>query len=178
MMKRVIHIILFYFVTVGFAFGQSDNVTLNIRLFPVQIIEVNPSQEIIYLDYETTADYANGVQFEQPDHLSMYSTGGFVVKVSSIDVNMTAENGQVIPISDIIITPKQGVLNPLIGAAFSPATLSSEATTIITNNTGGMNKSFGIHYQTKGNNEYVDKYVDTGKPTVFSTNIVYAIEAR
>jgi len=177
-MRRFIYTILFYLLALGASFAQSDNVTLNIRLFPIQIIEVNPSQEIIYLDYETTADYANGVQLEQPDHLSMYSTGGFIVKVSSVDVNMTAESGQVIPVSDIIITPKQGVLNPLIGAAFSPATLSIEATTIITNNTGGMNKTFGIHYQTKGNNEYVDKFVDTGNPTVFSTNIVYAIEAR
>jgi hypothetical protein len=91
---------------------------------------------------------------------------------------MAAENGEVIPASDIIITPTVGILNPLIGAAFSPATLSSEATTIITNNTGGINKTFGIQYQAKGNNEYVDKYVDTGSPMVFSTNIVYSIEAR
>ena len=177
-MKRVIHIILFYFVTAGFAFGQSDNVTLNIRLFPIQIIEVNPSQEVIYLDYETTTDYANGVGLEQADHLNMYSTGGFVVKVSSREANLTSENGEVIPASDIIITPRQGILNPLIGATFNSATLSSEATTIISNNTGGINKTFGIHYQAKGNNEYVNKYIDTGSPTVFSSNIIYSIEAR
>ncbi len=177
-MKRFIHIILFYFVTVGFALGQSDDVTLNIRLFPIQIIEVNPSQEVIYLDYETTADYANGVELEQPDHLNMFSTGGFVVKVSSNETNLTSVNGEVIPVSDIIITPRQGILNPLIGATFNSATLSNQATTIISNNTGGMNKTFGIHYQAKGNNEYVDKYVDTGSPTVFSSIIVYSIEAR
>ena len=177
-MVRFIYSILFYFLALGIGYAQSDNVTLNIRLFPIQIIEVNPSQEVIYLDYETTADYANGVQLEQPDHLNMYSTGGFVVKVSSTEVNMTAEGGGMIPVSDIIITPTQGILNPLIGAAFSPATLSSEATTIITNNTGGINKTFGIHYQAKGNNEYVDKYVDMENPTIFSTNIVYSIEAR
>lgn len=177
-MERFIYTVLFYFLALGISYGQSDNVTLNIRLFPIQIIEVNPSQEILYLDYETTADYANGVQLEQPDHLNMFSTGGFVVKVSSTEVNMTGENGETIPVSDIIITPKQGILNPLVGAAYSPATLSSEATTIISNNTGGMNKTFGIQYQAKGNNEYVDKYVDTGSPTVFSTNIVYSIEAR
>ena len=177
-MKRFIYTVLLYVFTLGVSYGQSDNVTLNIRLFPIQIIEVNPSQEVVYLDYATNADYAKGVQLEQPDHLSMYSTGGFVVKVSSIDVNMTAESGKVIPVSDIIITPKQGILNPLIGASFSSTTLSSEATTIITNNTGGMNKTFGIHYQAKGNNEYVDKYVDTGRPAVFSTNVVYSIEAK
>lgn len=178
MMKRFIQIILFYIISIGFAFGQSDNVTLNIRLFPIQIIEVNPLQELIYLDYETTADYANGVELEQPDHLNMFSTGGFVVKVSSQEANLTSENGEVIPASDIIITPRQGILNPLIGAAFSSVNLSSEATTIISNNTGGMNKTFGIHYQAKGNNEYVDKYIDTGSPAVFSSNIVYSIEAR
>ena len=176
-MKRFIQTVLFCFLSIGTSYGQSDNVTLNIRLFPIQIIEVNPSQEIINLNYETTADYVNGIQLEQPDHLSMYSTGGFFVKVRSAEVNMTAENGEVIPVADIIITPKQGVLNPLIGAAFSPVFLSSDATTIITNNTGGMNKTFGIHYQAKGNNEYVDKYVDTGSPTIYSTHIVYSIEA-
>lgn len=177
-MRKFIYTVVLCFVTWGISLGQADNVTLNIRLFPIQIIEVNPSQEIIYLDYETTADYANGVQLEQPDHLSMFSTGGFVVKVSSTEMNMNADNGEVIPVSDIIITPREGIQNPLLGASFSPATLSSEATTIITNNTGGMNKTFGIQYQAKGNNEYVDKYVDTGNPTVFSTNIVYSIEAR
>lgn len=172
-MKRFI-IVLFYFFTIGIAFAQTD-ATLNIRLSPIQIIEINPSQELIYLDHETIAGYANGVQLEQPDHLSMFSTGGFVVKVSSMEVNMTAENGEVFPTSDIIITPRVGTLNPLIGAAFNPAILSSEATTIITNNTGGINKTFGIHYQTKGNNQYVS---DPGNSTVFSTNIVYSIEAR
>jgi hypothetical protein len=172
-MQRFIYAILFYFLPLGISYGQSANVVLTVRLFPVQIIKVNPSQELVYLDYETTADYANGVQLEQPDHLSMYSTEGFVVKVNS------SENSEVIPLSDIIIiTPREGIQNPLIGATFSPATLSSEAATIITNNNGDMNKTIGIHYQAKGNNEYVDKYVDTGSPTVFSTNIVYSIEAR
>ncbi len=176
-MKRFIHTVLFYFFSLGIAFAQSDNVTLSIRLFPIQIIEVNPLQEVIYLDYETTEDYAKGVGLEQPDHLNMYSTGGFIVKVSSSEVNMTAQNGDVIPVSDIIITPMEGTLNPLVGAAFSSAILSNEAATIITNNTGGINKTFGIHYKAKGNNEYLDKYVDTGNPMVFSTNIVYSIEA-
>lgn len=176
-MKRFIQMVLFYSFTSGISFGQTDNVTLNIRLFPIQIIEVNPSQEIIYLDYETNADYVNGVQLEQPDRLSMFSTGGFVVKVSSAEVNMIAENGEVIPISDILITPREGLRNPLLGAFFSPVTRSREATPIITNNTGGMNKTFGIHYLANGNNGYVDKYVDTGSPTIFSTNIMYSIEA-
>lgn len=177
-MKKFIYTIVVYLFTLGFVFGQSDDVTLNIRLFPIQIIEVNPSQDILYLDYVTSADYANGVQLDQPDHLNMFSTGGFVVKVSSIKANMTAENGEFIPVSDIMITPKVGIQNPLVGAVFSPTTLSSEAATIITNNTGGINKTFGIHYQAKGNNEYVDKYVDSGNPMLFSTNIVYSIEAR
>ena len=50
-MKRFIYTIAIYFFTLGVVFGQSDDVTLNIRLFPIQIIEVNPSQNILYLDY-------------------------------------------------------------------------------------------------------------------------------
>jgi hypothetical protein len=176
-MKRLIHIIFLYFVNLGLAYSQSDDVTLNIRLFPIQIIKVNPFQEVIYLDYETTEDYANGVQLEQPDHLNMYSTGGFVVKVSS-ETDLTSENGEVIAVSDIMITPLKGILNPLIGAVFNSANLSNEAMIIIANNTGGINKTFGIQYQAKGNNEYVEKYINSENPIVFSTNIVYSIEAR
>lgn len=177
-MKKIIHTILFNFLAFGISYGQSDQVILNIRLFPIQIIEVNPLQEIVYLEYKTTSDYAKGVQLEQSDHLSMYSTGGFVVKVSSTELSMPAEHGEAIPVSDIIITPKQGILNPLIGATFSPAILSSEAATIITNDAGGMNKTFSIHYQAMGNNEYVGRNIATESPKVFSTKIVYSIEAR
>src|SRR5690606_15026837 len=63
--------------------SASDLITFNIRLHPIQTIEVTPLQKVVNLDYMTKEDYEKGVDVDQPDHLRVYSTGGFAVRVES-----------------------------------------------------------------------------------------------
>src|SRR5690606_41588255 len=58
-------------------------VTLNVKLKPIQTLVVNPAQSQVDLNYSSTEDYLNGVVSMQEDHLKIYSTGGFQVKVRS-----------------------------------------------------------------------------------------------
>lgn len=173
-MKRFIHTVLFYFFTVGIAFGQVD-ATLNVRLYPIQVIEVNPTLEMISVDYKTTEDNSQDMMIDQPDYLRMFSTGGFVVKVESTSTYLINDKGGGIPVSDIIISPNAGAINPLIEANLTSADLNERASTIITNNTGAINKTFGIHYQTKGDYDYSDDST-TENPSTVVTNIIYSIE--
>ena len=61
----------------------SDNATVNVKLYPIQTIVVNPDSKVVNLDYRTTTDYQDGVNVDKKDHLKIYSTGGFEVNVSA-----------------------------------------------------------------------------------------------
>ena len=65
--------------------SNSDNVTVNIKFKPIQSIVVNPAadHQTVDLVYATKDDYANGVSETRDNHLEIFSTGGFEVKVSA-----------------------------------------------------------------------------------------------
>jgi hypothetical protein len=62
---------------------NSDQVTVNLKFKPVQSIVVNPVQKPLtltwYMQRRMTTD--NGVSKTITDHLTVFSTGGFVVSV-------------------------------------------------------------------------------------------------
>src|SRR5690554_3199570 len=66
-----------------FAQSPTDDVILNIVLNPFQSIVVNPDHKEVDLVYTTMEDYNDGVQAFKKEHLTVFSTGGFEVKVSS-----------------------------------------------------------------------------------------------
>lgn len=159
------------------AFAQTDNATLNIRLYPIQTITVNPTQKTVDLDYKTTTDYTNGVSLAQADHLTVYSTGAFIVKVKSAASTLTGTKAN-IDANDVSISPLAGTSNQLANATYTPANLSSTDQTIISSTTGSVNKNFNITYKAAGAQKYVDKYFKTENPTVYTTTVTYTIEAN
>lgn len=151
-----------------------DHVTVNIRLNPIQTIEVSPNQKIVNLDYVTKADYENGVNLDQPDHLRVYSTGGFAVRVESSRPFQRTGSTEEIDLNDIIITPSSGssesedIHYPKVSLTLMPQDLISSAT-------GGVNRRFNINYRAAGVNKYVNRYVNLENPTVYSGTITYSI---
>ena len=65
---------------------NSDQVTVNIKFQPIQSIVVNPVSETVDLVYAEKEDYNNGVYKTIADHLTVFSTGGFVVNVKSTGI--------------------------------------------------------------------------------------------
>ena len=159
------------------ASAQTDNATLNIRLYPIQTITVNPAQKQVNLDYKTTADYTSGVSSTQNDHLTVYSTGAFVVKVKSAAATLQGSKSS-IDASDVTITPIAGTTNQLTNAVYNARSLSNNDQPIITSTTGSVNKNFNITYKAAGGEKYVDKYFKTENPTIYSTVVTYTIEAN
>lgn len=160
--------------------AQTDQVTLNVRLHPIQTIEVTSSQSIVNLNYVTTDDYSNGASLEQPDHLTVYSTGGFKVSVQSTSATLESAHADVsenISVSDIKLIPNLGT-NALAGTDLNTVTLSTTPTTLFSNSIGGVNKQFNVEYEAAGANSYVNKYFNVENPTVYTTTIVYTIEAQ
>lgn len=157
--------------------AKTDIAFLSIRLFPIQTIEVNASQKDVYLDYRTKMNYFNGVDLNQPNHLTIYSTGGFVVKVNSSTPNLQNQTGTYIPASDVSITTVAGGKNPFLLLKPNTISLSDKAQPLFSSNTGGVNKTVTINYKAKGADAYVNKYINNEDPSVYTTEVVYVIEA-
>ncbi len=170
-------IILASFIVLGFVKMNAQNVTLNVRLKPIQTLVVNNSQKIVNLDYITQDDYKNGVSSTNTDHLNIYSTGGFQVKVKS--ANATMQNGaKHIDANTIQIKATAGS-DAVNGAQYSQnVQLSNNETTLVSSTTGGVDKKISIEYKGAGANAYIDNYIAGQDPTVYTTELTYTIVSQ
>ena len=150
--------------------NTSGDVTLNIKLKMVQEIKVNHNE--VNLVYKTRDDYAGGVSSEQTKHLTVFSTGGFIVKA----VAKTDKLSNEIPIGDILLTAKQNAGDNLAGLTVAEAKslTTADGTTVISATEGGVDVDFDITYKAAGNNEYINLYKD-GETNVFTTTVNYTI---
>ncbi|MEO8254224.1 MAG: hypothetical protein ABI554_07520 [Flavobacterium sp.] len=156
----------------------TDNVTLNVKLHPIQTLVVNPAQKTVNLDYNTVGDYKDGVTSTQADHLTIYSTGGFQVKVKSAgDLAETSAGTEKIATNSIQITAKAGT-NGLTAATYSSTSLESTEKSLITSTTGGVDKKINIEYKGAGADAYVNKYIAGQNPTIYTTTVTYTIVSQ
>ncbi len=197
-MHRLKTIFTIYFLTfsLGNSFAQmlpqagkasvlaTDDVSLNVRLNPIQTIEVTTSQRIVNIDYVTRADYEQGVSHTQANHLTIYSTGGFIVSVNSLDdyipnnYSITSGSNEVINASGITIRASDGS-NPLLGVRYSAnVPLSKEGSVLFSKGTGGIDKNFNITYSAESLDAYVNKQVNGEVETIYNTTVVYTIAAQ
>ncbi|WHF51185.1 hypothetical protein QGN23_12210 [Chryseobacterium gotjawalense] len=155
----------------------TGDVTLNVNLYPLQSIVVNPSK-VVDLDYKTSADYLNGVNKTEVDHLNVFSTGAFDVKVKSTDTNLSGA-GTAIPLTDIKIIASQGTTTgttPLIFVPASEVALSGTEQ-IIGGSTAAGSGNISVNYKAAGNNDYLSRVVG-GAKTTYTANLVYSIIAK
>lgn len=159
---------------VGFATVSAQTVTLNVRLKPIQTLIVNTAQKTVNLDYTTRDDYANGVTSSNVDHLTIYSTGGFQVKVKS--GNAALQNGnKTILVSTVQVKANAGT-DPVNGAQYAAiAPLSATETTLVTSSLGGVDKKISIDYKGAGANAYLNNYVAGQDPSVYTAELTYTI---
>ncbi|WP_294297198.1 hypothetical protein [uncultured Chryseobacterium sp.] len=165
------------FSLVGFATVNAQNtVTLNVRLKPIQTLLVATAQKTVNLDYNTRDDYANGVSSNNADHLTIYSTGGFQVKVKSAGSTLNLVNGtKTIQASSIQIKASAGT-DPVNGAQYSAiAPLSATDITLVTSTAGGVDKKISVEYKGGAANAYLDNYVAGQNPAVYTTELTYSI---
>lgn len=159
---------------VGFAAANAQTVTLNVRLKPIQTLIVNTAQKTVNLDYTTRDDYANGVTSSNADHLTIYSTGGFQVKVKSATAAL--QNGSKSIQANTIQVKASAGTDPVNGAQYAALSpLSATETTLVTSSVGGVDKKISIDYKGSGANAYLDNYVANQNPSVYTTELTYTI---
>ena len=153
--------------------------TLNVKLNPIQTLFVNPAHSIVDLEYKTVSDYSQGVTAKKDDHLTVYSTGAFAVKVTSNVDDIKRKNGdQTIAASSIKVTASDGIKNPL-KANYGTISLSTGSKdNLISSTTGGVNKTFNITYAGLGNDGYVNNYFNDETTTVYEVTVTYSIVAQ
>lgn len=156
--------------------SNTDNVTVNIRFKPVQSIVVNSAQKTVDLVYATKDDYANGVTAERNNHLEIFSTGGFQVKVST-DGDFTRTAGGSISAADVILKATLGE-NTTIGS-FTDVALSTTPTTLITATEGGTTLKYNVAYDNTAagaGNNYINNYIHPDSPeSVYTAKVTYTI---
>lgn len=154
---------------------KSAKVKLNIVLKPIQTIIVNYQQEV-NLAYETIDNYEEGVFKTIKDHLKIFSTGGFEVKVKS-DGDLSNGDGSNIKSSDIKILAENGTDNEVVNSVAGPVVLG-EPKTLINSNSGGRDLMYNITYNNESGGK--DKYINLYKngANTYSTQITYTIAAK
>ncbi len=183
-MKKINLTFAIIFTTIAATLAQNPvtptaTVNLNIKLNAIQSIVASTAS--VDLVYTTIEDYNVGVKSKQANHLTVYSTGGFVVKVASSVEDLTASSGtQKIESSGISVTASGGAatLNP----SYTPVNLGTTSKELISSAIGGTSEKFDIEYKAAGGNAYVNKFFKgTGASTdatVYTTVVTYSIEAK
>lgn len=164
----------------AFAQTSTDDVTLNVRLNPIQTLVINPAQKIVNLDYVNKNDYANGVTVANTDHLTVYSTGGFQVKVKSAAAtlqNTASGSTGTIASNSINIIAAAGT-NAVSNGVYTPQTLTAEDKLIVSATTGGVDRNISVSYKGAGADIYLNNYVAGQTPTVYTTQVTYTIIAQ
>ena len=180
-MKKIILFaaILFSAVTLLNAQTATDEVTVNVKLSPIQTLVVNSSQKTIDLEYTSVDDYSIGKESLQEDHLKVYSTGGFAIKVRTTEDNIKRANGdETIASSTLTVTASAGTNNPLEANYNTISLTSSVGDNLISSYTGGVDKNFNITYAGMGDNDYVNRYFKDETPTTYTATVVYTIVAN
>jgi regulatory protein YycI of two-component signal transduction system YycFG len=149
---------------------KSATVKLNIVLNPIQTIIVNTQQDVD-LVYKTIDNYGEGVLTTIKDHLKIFSTGGFEVKVESDGDLRNGDGSNIISSSDIIILAEKGTDNKVENNVAGRVVLGG-AETLINSDSGGRDLMYNITYNNKSGGE--DKYINLNKnggANTYSTQI-------
>lgn len=159
--------------------GNTDNVTVNIKLKPIHTLVVNPSQKIVDLVYTTEAQYNSGVFVEEQDHLKIFSTGAFEIKVRTGGNFESNPSGESIEASTVKVTSTAGTTKPSANASYGEKALSNTDQQIVSNTTGGRDLTVNVKYTGAGNDAYINKF-SKGRGTeenVFTAQVTYTILA-
>jgi hypothetical protein len=181
-MKKIILTFAIIFTAVAVTFAQvtpTATVNLNVKLNAIQSIVASAST--VDLVYTTVEDYNLGVKSEQANHLTVYSTGGFIVKVASSVKDLNASSGsQTIESSGISVTASNGTTT--LSPSYKKVNLGTTSSELINSSIGGTEEKFNVEYQAAGGNAYVNKFFKgTGASTdatVYTTVVTYSIEAK
>ena len=160
----------------SFSAQSGSSTVLKIVLHPVQTIELGGMDQNVNLTYKTKQDYSQGVSLNKDNHLKVYSSGGYVVNVRTLDAKLkSAGSDAYINAGDITLTASKGSTSGSDSFTTVPVQLSSADTAFITSATGTSSSSYSVTYAAKGEDAFINHYGTGQDPTVYSTEVLYSI---
>jgi hypothetical protein len=160
---------------------SSDAVTVNLKFVPIQSIQVNPNQNTIDFVFDSPTDYTNGLAAgektqTQTDHLTVYHSGPFNVKVKSSGF---VNNGETLAETNHVnIRPKIGTNSEVTTAEVTYKEVSLAATSgadFISSPIGGMGFTFDVTYDHVGDiTKYINHNFNSTEKTYVAT-VTYEI---
>lgn len=155
----------------------SGDVTVSIKFTPIQSIVVNPAQETVDLVYAKKDDYFNGVSEKMVDHLTVFSTGGFVVNVKSDGDFKRGDGTKYIPAGNMKIMVENGTDTKT--GKFTTQSLSTSDLPVITAKKGGNELKYNVTYDNKiagSSYNYINRYIHNDSPeSVYTAKVTYTI---
>lgn len=161
------------FLSANAAGDDKKEVNLSIKLHLIQSLQVNDAQTNVLLEYKTKENYANGVSVTENNHLSVYSTGGFVITAQS--TSDAFEGPKPFSTNTVELTATNGS-GQQEEATYSPVALSNSPTTLISSTVGGIDRKFHVTYAGAKNNTYINHFDKKApNPNEYKTVVTYTI---
>ena len=176
-LTRLFLLILLFSSNAYKAFGQA-NVRLNIVLYQVQKIEINPNQTSLTLIYSNLNDYQQGVELTHESHISVFSTEPFEVKVLFTNRELAGNlplGKESKEFSQVRIKASSNLSNPSV--TFPIVKLSTSGRTLINATSAIIDTDYDVTYYGPGDNSMA-RYLEIKGTTSFSNDVLYSIEAK
>ena len=155
-------------------YKQSGSTTLTVELKAIQSIIVDGQPTITY----STADhYGLGASSEQPNHLSVVSAGGYVIRVEADD--LTSGGTDVINAGSINVKATAGANSSgTVGTPLeSGVTLAESTKDFITGSKGAVHQKYNVTYTGDKDFNYMVNYNADSKQT-YTTTVHYTISPK
>jgi len=162
---------------------SSDAVTVNLKFKPIQSIQINPAQNTVDFVYDTPEEYTNGLDgadktLTKNDHLTVYHSGPFDVKVTSTGFT---DGSNALTGDHVTVKASKGASMTRDNFTYSdPVSLAAvTGASLIESTGGGMGLTFDITYDHTGfaNGDYINKDFDSAEK-VYSATVTYTIQSR
>ncbi|HMR18707.1 MAG TPA: hypothetical protein PKA53_05370 [Sphingobacterium sp.] len=158
--------------------NTSASVRLDIVLKPILNLTVNPEQQVTTLVYNTTEDYRDGVEVTNKEHLTVFSTGPYVVNVRLADEEYSKLSGET---EDSMYLPdvRMSAVPVAEGGQMRLATqtLTTIERELIADDQPALNKVFDVSLHGPGADAFAD-YVADQTSASFRNTILYSLEIR
>ncbi len=135
---------------------------------PTYGIQFDANAKNVLLEFKTAGDYANGVSKTQTKAFSTFSNTPYVVRVNTLNSNVTSSGNHTLPVNAVKLTVKDNQS----GAVTGNVNLSGSQQNILTSSAHTATKFFDTTYSTQaGDNTFFNKSYEQYSGTVVFTMI-------
>lgn len=179
-MKKLVYPLIILLLGWTGLMGQgSGSVNVDIKLHPIQVLTIHPSQQSVNLNYVTPEDYMQGVRTLNEGHLGVFSTSSYEisVKVEDMGLQQLSEGLDHTPLDWLQIVPimPEGHIDGRTGYT---VTLRNDQQSLISSMRPDLGVRYDIVYEGGSRQPMSSMEPGSSKPDVISILLNYSIMTR